>query len=331
MIKKLILAFAAAWVLAVAVGDVLLGLRVVPQWRSAGWPNTVGTIVEARLVEVTAGRSSRTDAVREHVELTYRYTVAGREHIGRRWRFGAVLPGPPAAPRWEVGEPVRVWYEPGNAARSVLVSGLTNDDRAILLAAVPFNVGLCLIVAATIHVGVSRRRPARLAVRTTLDGAIVRLTGFGPAAGLALGLFLGGLGTLFVALFFIRPTAGRMPGLLAITPACGLAAMLLAWLALRRGAGCVRVDDRHGQVRLPSRAGMEAGFVTLSPDALRAVAWEPVDRPLARTWRLVVRAAEPDGDGERQIVLGECNNEGRARAAADWLAERFRLARDDPA
>jgi hypothetical protein len=131
------LLFALAAALA---GGALVALSLWLRTRSAQsrqWPSVEGTVLESRV----------DDAHLEFMKpvLRYRYAVDGRSYLGFRVAFSgygisrqamASLIRPYAA-----GQPVRVYYDPGNPASAVLDNRGRSDWMYWLL----FGLGFCAL------------------------------------------------------------------------------------------------------------------------------------------------------------------------------------------
>lgn len=110
------------------VGAGFLLLSVIPTlhdaWRMASWLETPGTLLQAQLV---AGRSD--DATTYRVTAQYRYNIAGRDYRNDRVAisdsadnvgdFQQTL-GNRLEQALYSGQPVSVWYDPGNPQDAVL-------------------------------------------------------------------------------------------------------------------------------------------------------------------------------------------------------------------
>lgn len=120
---------------ALLCGLLLLGvggrvlLRSLP---TTSWPSTSGVVKESGVQPV--GRSGPDEA-----RVSYRYVVAGQSYTGTR--IGYMLPSSDAgarrlANRYAPGMEVRVYYDPGDPADSVLRPGGAGAALLVLLAGV---------------------------------------------------------------------------------------------------------------------------------------------------------------------------------------------------
>ncbi len=115
------LGLGGAALLLVSVSDVWRG------WESERWSEVEATVLAARLIEVRQIRSTE-PAYRP--EVSYRYTVANREHIAARVDFGAIAtPDRETAERelgarFSPGMILTAYYDPQNPAEAVIVPGI---------------------------------------------------------------------------------------------------------------------------------------------------------------------------------------------------------------
>lgn len=118
---------------ALLCGLLLLGvggrvlLRSLP---TTSWPSTLGVVEQSSVQPI--GRSGPDEA-----RVSYRYVVAGRSYTGTR--IGYALPSSDAgartlANRYSQGSEVRVYYDPGDPADSVLLPGGSGRGLLVLLA-----------------------------------------------------------------------------------------------------------------------------------------------------------------------------------------------------
>jgi hypothetical protein len=114
---------------------------------SAAWPTTTGKITFAA-VEAVPDRDGRRDMYRALVR--YNYQANGREHAGDRVAWGGIVSSSSKSGaativgRYRVGQDVRVYYDPKDAAESVLEPTATGGTNALLFIA---------IIAAVVGVG----------------------------------------------------------------------------------------------------------------------------------------------------------------------------------
>lgn len=127
-------------VAAALAGAALIALSLWLRARSSQcrqWPSVEGTVLESRV----------DDAHLEFMKpvLRYRYAVDGRSYVGFRVAFSGYGISRPAMARliqpYTAGQPVRVFYDPGNPASAVLDNRGHSDWGYWLL----FGLGFCAL------------------------------------------------------------------------------------------------------------------------------------------------------------------------------------------
>jgi hypothetical protein len=145
-----VLLFFLCWSGFVALFDVWMFDTISKQYVATRWPRSQGTVIEARIEE---HRDAEDGTTYEPV-LVYEYPVgsemlrAGRVRFGnksgsRNWAQDTVQ-------RYAAGRPVEVYFNPENAAESLLEPGVTPGDVQFAYFILPFNfiaLGVPLIVA----------------------------------------------------------------------------------------------------------------------------------------------------------------------------------------
>ena len=152
----------------IALGLVMLiyfGPQAIQAIRSSSWPTVEGTVTESRVVQRTERRGRKTNIPR----ITYRYSVGGVEHVGTRLFFGSQYPASwTTGAKWTTdtyeyiarypqGASLRVTYNPGDAATSVVEVGLKS---AIVL---PLALSIMSLAGGVVVGLLARRRMAKLA------------------------------------------------------------------------------------------------------------------------------------------------------------------------
>jgi hypothetical protein len=114
--------------------------------RSAHWRPTPGTVRE---VEITRDGENNNF----HVEVHYRYRIAGQEFNASKLRWGPVpsFPNRPAAEqylsRFRTGHPVMVYVDPERPGRSVLLPGFNSSSLiAPVFACIPIIMGASMLL-----------------------------------------------------------------------------------------------------------------------------------------------------------------------------------------
>ena len=172
------------WILAMMGAAVTIGCAVplAQGVRSLSWPKVDGFITHSRNMP-----GYRTMGV----DIGYTYATGGKSYTGDRFRFQFVLSArkmigrdvQSILGRYRVGEPVRIAFNPGNPADSVLEPGPDYNSM------IPFALGLLLLPLGLGHVGKDYRRPGtseypmptrpRYAVAKTLTAIALALFLFG--------------------------------------------------------------------------------------------------------------------------------------------------------
>lgn len=111
-----------------AVGIGVLSYAALSGWRcydSLSWPFAEGRVLASKVTTHTGGANSRTS---NHVpNVRYEFTVDGQRHTGERLAFGFVNRSPDVARklvgRFQPERRIRVFYDPAEHSRSVLMPG----------------------------------------------------------------------------------------------------------------------------------------------------------------------------------------------------------------
>ncbi|MBC8096440.1 MAG: DUF3592 domain-containing protein, partial [Akkermansiaceae bacterium] len=111
----------------------------VRQIGAQKFSSTSGTILSS---EVTHNTDS--DGTTHGVKITYAYTVAGREYVGDRFRYGNFSSSDcgwanQAVREHPVGSAVPVFYDPQAPEQALLRPGLAGSDLFLLMFMTPFN------------------------------------------------------------------------------------------------------------------------------------------------------------------------------------------------
>ena len=153
----------------IAAGLMMLinfGHQAIQANRSSSWPTVEGTVTASTVVQRTGRCGRKTDIP----SITYRYSVAGVEHLGTRLFYGSQYleswtPGAKWTTdtkeyirRYPPGSSLRVHYDPDDAGTSVVEAGLKS---AIVL---PVVVSILSIAGGVIVGLVERRRMAKPAL-----------------------------------------------------------------------------------------------------------------------------------------------------------------------
>ena len=331
-VKKILFTFAIVWAATTISVDAFVIWRTAKQYQAGRWPTAAGTILEAA---IESDRTSPNEDPHWELKVRYRYAVDGRTYRSNRWRFGAMAISRRSGatigykesdfPDFKPGSTQTVWYNGDDPSESVLVAGVTNSDRKLILFVIPFNVFLCLLPALVYR----QYRPAderSLRIVETASVQKVRLTEWTPVAAVLLGLIVGSLAVSVLTWVFMSPS--RLVGLLLPGPLLALALSALTWLLQRTGAGSLVIDRRQNTVRIPRRgprrsvARVPIGDVIGVEMGRRQV----LDRTLYRPVLVVVSTS--GNDEPRRMLLAEWYSRPKATALVDWLRQRFSLTRE---
>jgi len=305
------------------------GFTVVPAVRQVLAQRFVATAGTVRSSEVTHQEDSDGDT--HGVRISYAYTVAGREYVSDRYRYGnfsssdcgwanqAVGENPP-------GKPVTAFYNPRAPDEALLQPGLAGSDLFMLMFMTPFNaVMLALWVAGWNQ---ARRRwhhpPAGgVKLATNLRQTRARMTEFSPlGAGLAAIALLAFLGIFVVAFGF----GGFHPPLRVALVAWGvvliggLTAAAWHWKNLLAGKHDLVIDTLNGTIQLPrtfKRTTVRRLALTEIHGAfVETLAKTDGEGSTTYTYAPTLRLVGPDGPTER---LAAWHDEEKARAFVAWF------------
>jgi hypothetical protein len=219
--------------------DASIAMCAFHKIRAVGFPTVTGVML---LSEVGIDDSS-TDSTSYWPVVQYRYSVAGRNYVGTRHRYGLVMS---TDKEWAtrilashpVGSPVEVHYSPSDPNDAVLLVGLEGSDLLAALALVPLTI---LALACCIPLGLAIRRRVRPAAAVCVgkpdDGAPSGklLTAWRPPyTGVAVVAALSLVGALVVGSVFKAPPPLRV---MLVTWGVILGIGALAYVLHARAAG----------------------------------------------------------------------------------------------
>lgn len=305
--------------------DVFIGVTVYRQWQTIGWFKTEGVIESSRITERRDGSSNR---ILYSVEVKYRYEVEGQTYIGERWRYGGSMESNRRSvfPQYSPGERVEVYYDPDEPSEAVLMSGLTDLDRAFLLFVSQLNLPIVLFLVAMVVW--KKRRSSAVPVRHVGSRDQVRVTSFTPLAGAMLGVTIGAVASILSGWLFWG-TDPRTTGYLSmVSPSLGLAVAAMTYFALRAGVGCVVYDADVDALNFATQVGTTQKRVTVPRSQVISVGRVEEISPFNSTWRLVIRARSDDEE-RREMSAGRWGRSDDAAAVVDWLAQRLMVPRQD--
>lgn len=232
-----IIAFVLLWSGLTLAFDIIGLWGAVCQVRATSYSRVPGQMVKCELeIEHGEGTTYR-------IEAEYAYLVAGAPCHGTRLRYGFGHPSrefnesfvrghPP-------GQPVEVWYDPGNPSESLLEPGIAGCDLFMGMFLMPFNVvtlGMLLGLLARARFG------ATGGVRVRDDGISLRLAvaGWKPVHAAV----LAAAAASFVLAFAVGFPTGMDPSLAVAGGAWGgvLCCAAAAWFWARRRAPAIAGD-----------------------------------------------------------------------------------------
>jgi hypothetical protein len=325
--------FALFWSTMTLGFDAHLVRNAFRQIRALGYATAAGSVTHSE-VETIDGDEGFTD----RAKIQYKYSAAGKEYVGYRYRYGQWSSGGQVAHRivaaHPVGAQVEVYYAPSDPTDSVLTAGLEGMDLFFAMFMLPFNLVMLGFWIAI--VGIARQRlfaPPAGGARTWDDGRYVRvrLSLWNPLFSAAAA---GGLA--FSATFVIAFGFSADPS---------LATMLVAWAVIlgggaavwlygcwkQAGGGSDLILDKFRQcMTLPPSQGREEELV-LPFDKVVSIEVATLEKPgseggVSRSYLPTVVFTDSDGS-ERRERIAKWPPEDRAQGLAAWLRERLVCAK----
>lgn len=250
------------WSAITLVFDGVTGYNTVRQERARAYI-AVPAVVTASDLKRSSGEHGPVYSAR----ISFRYTVAGREYIGTRWRYGEWSSSDSAEPRavlarYPVGAQITARYRPTDPADAVLEAGLGRQDTFMALFLGPFNAamlaGWCLALG-RLRVGPCAPTPLGGARATEIGGVIrVRLRGLYPPVFWGLAAYGGAsLAGMLIAAFAFRMRApiAVTSGMVGAAALLGLIAWGVSRARLLSGRRDLLIDRVRKVVTLPPRLG----------------------------------------------------------------------------
>jgi hypothetical protein len=316
--------FVLFWVGLTGSFDVAILSDLIPQLLTHGYVATTGVITECRLTSEVGDEGTK-----HGLHVRYKYTVNGREFVGRRYRHGSWKSNDGT---WKairdslpVGARVPVYHDPADPARSVLHRGLMGMDLFIVWFLTPFN-----LIGIGLFIGLSRwtlgwesppfdPHDPRLVERTD-EGWRLRPNGRDFLLKFCFVMFVASLLGIFVVVFTLgfNPPIWMMNLCWTVTP---VGSALFAARLLRRSA--VTWDGRTRTlairpVHVHSKNPVPPGRIELSKVRAFAATSEEIkdsDGDSRTREALVIHLREPS---ETYIITERWDLE-RAGQVADWL------------
>jgi hypothetical protein len=320
-----LLAFAAFWATLTVGFDVRCARAVIRQIDARDFPTAQGTVTASALTPVTR-KGRRT----EYADISYRYTVDGREHTGTRIRHGTER-GDRLAREFvaghRVGSVVKVYYDPMDPADALLLPGIYGTDLFMPLFLLPFNAVMLGLAVGAVAVLRGAFRAPRLDLIPVPGGTRVRL----PAVRPVLAAAVAAAAAAFVLVFVVGFSTGMNPSVGTMAAAWAAVIVFAGWAwawaagALRRGAYDLDVNDLRRTVTLPLAKKRVERQVVAFDDCERVDVYERVTTPskgdtVKHAVRLTLRR---DVDGRRDVDLAEYTDAEDARMLRNWLSEQI--------
>ncbi|WP_426747160.1 DUF3592 domain-containing protein [Myxococcus faecalis] len=320
-----LLVFALPWWAITGFADYMAGSSVRRQAQSASWPTAQGTITASEVRSVRGNKSTT-----HGLELTYTYSVDGRQHEGHKYRImtsrsGDLEEAQALVARYPVGARVTVHHAPGAPSEAVLQAGLGGTELVVLLILLPFNlVALWLL---KLVVGSFKPEPPLLSPFTREDGSeCVVLDAPDTATSVAVTMATSAL----LCVVLTSTLAGVNPPLAAgvaawvVVFACGL--LVGRHLHARKKAGHyeVRLHRRERRLSLPPIPGRKARLDLRWNDVLSLRVESQVSAKNKTRYRVTLEVATADGTARQEAVCGHTRQE-QAEALAQWLRKDLQV------
>ncbi|MBA4146746.1 MAG: DUF3592 domain-containing protein [Verrucomicrobia bacterium] len=309
------------------------------QCVSRNYSNTVGVITHSGVTErdvappdsitVKIGKEKSVYAV----SVRYRYEVGGRVFEGERFRYNS-FPSSAADAVWAksvvadypIDSEVQVYYNPANAADSVISPGLAGRDVVLLMFMIPFN---CMMFGLWVmSVSWLRRNlfsPVAGGVKVRREGQVVNvwLPRFMPSL-----IVLGFVGlSSFLSVFAL----GTNPSFLTALVVCGAifisAIALYAWLwrKIHFEDQYLMIDHGARRIRLPKAFGRKERL-TLPFEDVVDITTEAIARRnrgnITYTFAPTLHARNVPGG---PFKLANWRERKRANSFTRWLGEQLGL------
>lgn len=308
----LLVAWSIGWSAPTLLFDAKIAHAVFKQLQAETFVTAEGTVVDCRIVE----NRGEDMVITYQASIRYRYSAAGRELMGDRYRHwmapGDVRHAERIAAAHPTGSKITVYYNPANPVESLLSAGLGAQDFFALLCSTPFNIVMfgSWVWAARLLGGRRGITPTDLQVRgndSQLRVRPPRLMAVGAASLLALFLSL-------LAIIVVVYAAGAPPSGLAVAA---------AWAVVLLGAffGYRAADPQREELVIDRLSG------TLTI-ASASRGHPPVTIPLSRIVDIGVRESavtNSENKDERNYSCCVCwANVDGGKAEATWIEQSDR-------
>jgi hypothetical protein len=319
--------FAVFWTAFVLFADGAIFTNIWRQAESKRFPTTWGRVTHS---EVTTRHGSK-GGVTYGADIHYSYAVDGVSHEGDRLMFGQ---SSSSNRKWAqdnvkarpVGAEVKVWYDPHDPSRAVLLTGVQGAQYFFPFFLVPFNAVMLGFWAAGLTALQRRVTGNEAGVQIIRMGGMReawRITAFTPF----FAFLTGAGGTAFILIFVIGFSTGGNPGGKAIAAAwaavlgMGLSSALWRAARIRSGREDLVFDEGAQTLTLPATQGRGVP-VTME---LRDVAGFDVEQVVTRTskgGRSTSHYPRLTRKGGAQERLAQFYSEHRAQALVRLLEQK---------
>lgn len=322
--------FALFWSAMTLGFDGLLARDAFRQLRALGYATTAGSVTHSK-VETVDGDDGPT----YRPNIKYKYTVAGKEYQGDRYRYGQWSSGGRSAHRIVASHPVaaqvEVYYSPDDPTDSVLTAGLEGMDLFFAMFMLPFNLvmlGFWIAIGGSIRQRLFASPAGGAKVRDDGRYVRVRLTLWNPLfSGAAAAGGLAFAGTFLVAFGFgADPSLATMLVAWGIILGGGVAVWLYGCWRQAGGGSDLILDEFRQCMTLPPTQGREEEVV-IPFDKVAAIEVETIEKPgseggVSRSYLPTVVFTDSDGS-QRREPIAKWPLEDRAQGLASWLRERL--------
>lgn len=324
------LLFVGFWTLITLIFDGVIGYGVVRQMAAASYSTAPGVITASqRVMSAGSGQGSNRSGPTWSAQISFRYSVAGRDYTSDRWRYGQWGSSSSSAAadvvaRYPVGAKVNVLYNPRDPGDAVLVAGVQGMDTFLLLFMTPFNavmLGGWVVLAGGLGVGPYSPRPLGVPVWEAGGETRVRLLGMFPPSMAAIGAAgIAGFVSIFVVGFGwgMGPPVSVAGGVWGGCVGAGLVVYAVLRGRLAAGRRDLRIDPvRRLLILPPSAVGRGQAEVAFASVTRVVVApGSATTNGKLSSWRVKLRI----GADSKVITLVEQGRKDEMKALAAWLA-----------
>jgi hypothetical protein len=323
----LLLLFTLPWSGITLMADFGFVRGVWCQVRALGYATTAGVVTKSEVV--TARTRHRRNYYGPHVE--YKYSVAGKEYSGHRYRLEEDASFDSTAQTivadHPVGKQVTVYYNRADPADSVLRPGLEGSDFFLSMVALPFNlIMLCLWAAVGRGIGRLVAGPSPGGAKIWDDGFVVRVR-FAQGMPLIAASFVAGA-MAFVLAFVVVFGFGTAHPPLPVMLAVWLLIVVGGVIGWRFGKSAqdgfdLVIDMTARTLALPTPRGRGPHVVVRIRD-ITAIEVEPFEKQGSPWYAATVVFTGPGGATDRGR-LTEVQERSRAEELVAWLRGRLGL------